>query len=95
MGFSSSSILSFVWNLFSGFLSFILGEVEGLVGSIFSGLGFSVVQMFQSFGTSTGTYGIWAPMMFVIGIGSAIMVGYLFLTFIGAEKDVTEVEGDL
>ena len=95
MGFSPSSILTYIWGLFTGFLSFILSQIEDLIGTIFSGFGLSILLMFQSFASSVGQYGIMAPVMFVIGIGSAIMVAYLFMTFIGAEKDVTEVEEDL
>lgn len=93
--FSPSSMLNFIWGQFTGFLSFFLSQVEGLIGTIFSGFGLSILLMFQSFASSVGQYGIMAPVMFVIGIGSAIMVAYVFFTFIGAEKDITEVEGDV
>jgi hypothetical protein len=33
--------------------------------------------------------------MFVVGLGTAVLVGYLFFTFIDAEKDVTSFENDI
>jgi MFS superfamily sulfate permease-like transporter len=96
---SSSSIGS---TIFSGLWSVVLGLFKSIAsgfGSLFnemmSGFGQSVVMMFQSFGFSMAGYGVWAPTMFVVGILVAIMVGYLFFTFIDAEKDVTGLENDL
>ena len=51
-----------------------------------SGFGQSVVLMFQSFGFSMQGYGVWAPVMFVVGLGVALLVGYLFFTFIDASN---------
>lgn len=95
MGFSASSIFSFFWTLVSGFVYFIVGQVESVLSSLFSGLSFSFIDVFQSFGVASSKYGVWGPVMLVVGIGTSIMVGYLFMVFIGAEKDVTGVEDDL
>ena len=96
---SSSSIGSTVFNsLWSVILSLFRSISSGL-GSMFqqmmSGFGQSVVLMFQSFGFSMSGYGVWAPDMFVVGLGTAVLVGYLFFTFIDAEKDVTGFENDI
>jgi len=92
---SGSSIFSTIWGWITSLGSSIVASLGGLFGQIFSGFGQSVVAMFQSFGFSMSAYGVWAPVMFVVGIGAAILVGYLLLDFIDAEKDVTGLEDDL
>ena len=92
---SGSSIFSTIWGWISSLGADIVQSLGGLFGQIFSGFGQSVVAMFQSFGFSMAGYGVWAPVMFVVGIGAAILVGYLLLDFIDGEKDVTGLEDDL
>lgn len=92
---SGSSIFSQIWGWISSLGSQIVSSLGGLFASVFSGFGQSVVLMFQSFGFSMSGYGVWAPVMFVVGIGAAILVGYLLLDFIDGEKDVTGLEDDL
>ncbi|MGP6221072.1 hypothetical protein [Caldiplasma sukawensis] len=92
---SGSTIFSQIWSWISSLGSQIVSSLGGLFAQIFSGFGQSVVMMFQSFGFSMSQYGVWAPVMFVVGIGAAMLVGYLLLDFIDAEKDVTGLEDDL
>lgn len=92
---SGSSIFSTIWGWITNLGSSIVSSLGGLFGQIFSGFGQSIVAMFQSFGFSMSAYGVWAPVMFVVGIGAAILVGYLLLDFIDGEKDVTGLEDDL
>jgi hypothetical protein len=73
----------------------IANGLGSMFAQIMSGFGQSVVTMFQSFGFSMSGYGVWGPVMFVVGIGVAILVAYLFFIFIDAEKDVTGLENDL
>ncbi|MDS0257756.1 hypothetical protein ApAK_08805 [Thermoplasmatales archaeon AK] len=73
----------------------IFQGIWSIILSLFPGFGQSVVMMFQSFGFSMSGYGVWAPVMFVVGLGVAVLVGYLFFVFIDAEKDVTGFENDL
>lgn len=90
-----SSIFTSLWSVILSLFKDIASAFGNLIGQIFSGFGQSIVLMFQSFGFSMSSYGVWAPVMFIVGIGIAIMVAYLFFVFIDAEKDVTGVENDL
>jgi len=90
-----SSIFTSIWGIIMGLFKSISTGLGGMFNQMMSGFGQSVVMMFQSFGFSMSGYGVWAPVMFVVGIGVAILVGYLFFTFIDAEKDVTGFENNL
>ena len=88
--------------IFNGIWKIVLslfGQIANAFGSLFqdafSGLGQSIVAMFQTFGFSLSPYGVWAPLMFVVGIGIAILVGYILFDIIDAEKDVSGFENDL
>ncbi len=90
-----STIFSGIWSVILGLFKSISVGLGGMFQQMMSGFGQSVVLMFQSFGFSMQGYGVWAPVMFVVGLGVALLVGYLFFTFIDAEKDVTGFENDL
>ena len=90
-----SSIFNGLWSVILMLFKSIASGLGSLFNEMMSGFGQSVVLMFQSFGFSLSGYGVWAPVMFVIGLGLAILVGYLFFTFIDAERDVTGFENDL
>lgn len=92
---SGSSIFSTIWGWITTLGNSIVSSMGSVFSQMFSGFGTSVVLMFQSFGFSMSGYGVWAPVMFVVGIGAAILVGYLLLDFIDGEKDVTGMEDDL
>ncbi len=89
------TIFNGLWGIILNLFKSITASLGSLFGEMMSGFGQSVVLMFQSFGFSMSGYGVWAPVMFVVGLGVAILVGYLFFTFIDAEKDVTGFENDL
>jgi Fe2+ transport system protein B len=90
-----STIFSGIWSVIMTMFKDIANGLGSMFAQIMSGFGQSVVTMFQSFGFSMSGYGVWGPVMFVVGIGVAILVAYLFFTFIDAEKDVTGLENDL
>jgi hypothetical protein len=90
-----STIFSSLWGVILSLFKSISSGLGGMFNQIMSGFGQSVVLMFQSFGFSMQGYGVWAPVMFVVGLGLAVLVGYLFFTFIDAEKDVTGFENSL
>ena len=90
-----STIFSGLWGVILSLFRSISSGLGGMFQQMMSGFGQSVVLMFQSFGFSMSGYGVWAPVMFVVGLGTAVLVGYLFFTFIDAEKDVTGFENDI
>ncbi|PYB68291.1 hypothetical protein DMB44_04400 [Thermoplasma sp. Kam2015] len=90
-----STIFSGLWSVILSLFKSISAGLGSMFQQMMSGFGRSVVLMFQSFGFSMTGYGVWAPMMFVVGLGTGILVGYLFFTFIDAEKDVTGFENDI
>ena len=92
---SGSSIFGTIWGWVTQLVGGIVSDMGGVFASTFTGFGNSLVLMFQSFGFSMQGYGVWAPVMFVVGIGAAILVGYLLLDFIDGEKDITGMEDDL
>ena len=89
---TGSTIFASIWGLLMGFFSVIVNGMGNVFVLMMNGFGQSVVIMFQGFGFSLAGYGVWAPLMFVVGLGSMLMVGYLFFIFIDEEKDVVEVE---
>lgn len=92
---SGSTIFNGIWNLVLGLMISLEGDISLLFQQLFGGFGASVVDMFNSFGGSLGAYGVWAPVMFVVGLGLALLIGFLLFDVIDAEKDVTGVENDV
>ncbi len=90
-----SSIFTGLWSVILSLFKSISTGLGNMFGQMMSGFGQSVVLMFQSFGFSMQGYGVWAPVMFVVGLGIALLVGYLLFTVIDAEKDVTGFETEL
>ena len=90
-----SSIFTGLWGVILSLFKSISTGLGNMFGQMMSGFGQSVVLMFQSFGSSMQGYGVWAPVMFVVGLGIALLVGYLLFTVIDAEKDVTGFETEL
>lgn len=86
------TIFNGIWSVIMNLFNQIANAFGSLFQIIFSGFGQSVAIMFQSFGFSTSGYGIWAPLMFVVGIGAAMVVGYLIFDMVDAEKDITGLE---
>ena len=75
-----STIFSGLWGVILSLFRSISAGLGGMFQQMMSGFGQSVVLMFQSFGFSMSGYGVWAPVMFVVGLGTAVLVGYLFFT---------------
>jgi hypothetical protein len=88
-------MISGIIKLLMSFLGIIMTGIGNMFATVFAGMGNSVVIMLQSFGFSAASYGILGPVAFVIGIGAAILVGYLFLVPTRAEEDVVQDEDDL
>lgn len=89
-----SQIWTDIWNLLYGFIQIILNGLGSLFTDIFSGFGQSIDYMFQGFGFSMSGYGVWGPLMFVVGIGVALLVGFLIFAVIGPLKDLVGMEDD-
>jgi hypothetical protein len=88
-GISGTSIFNSLWNslmkyLFQPILSAFSSAFSGVMSGMVGGLDI----MFQSWGFSLASYGIWGPLMVVISISVALFVGYLIFDAIGIEKDV-------
>jgi hypothetical protein len=90
-----STMIEGIIKLMMSFLGIIMTGIGNMFATVFAGMGNSVVIMLQSFGFSAASYGILGPVAFVIGIGAAILVGYLFLVPTRAEEDVVQDEDDL
>ena len=90
-----STMIAGIIKLLMSFLGIIMTGIGNMFATVFAGMGNSVVIMLQSFGFSAASYGILGPVAFVIGIGAAILVGYLFLVPTRAEEDVVQDEDDL
>lgn len=95
----TSSIGTTIFNSLWGILIQLFKDIANgfgiLLQEAFGGLGQSIMMMFQSFGYSMSGYGVWAPLMFVVGLGVALLVGYLLFDVIDSEKDITGAENDL
>ena len=89
------TIFNGIWKIILALFGQIANAFGQLFQDAFSGLGQSIVAMFQTFGFSLSPYGVWAPLMFVVGIGIAILVGYILFDIIDAEKDISGFENDL
>ena len=89
------TIFNGIWKIILALFGQIAFAFGSLFQAIFAGLGQSIVAMFQTFGFSLSPYGVWAPLMFVVGIGIAILVGYILFDIIDAEKDISGFENDL
>ena len=94
-GISASSIFNGLWSIILGLLDSLAQDIGILFGDIFSGLGSSIVDMFNTFGGSLGSYRIWAPVAFVVSLGAAMVIGFVILDVVDAEKDVTGFENDI
>ncbi len=92
---TGSSVLSSIWTLLFNFFQVILGGISQAFSAIFQGFAQSIVIMFQGFGFSLSGYGIYGPLMFIFGLGIAILVAFLFFAVIGPLRDITSLEDDV
>lgn len=90
-----TTIFNSIWGLLMGFLQTIMNGLGTMFGGIFSGFTQSIDIMFQGFGFSLSGYGVYGPMMFVFGIGFALLLGFLIFAVIGPLKDLVGMEDDL
>lgn len=91
-----SGMWSSLWNLGLGWLQGISNALLKMFSIITGGIGTSIGQVFQNWGyTVSGQTGIFAPIAVVAILGIAGLVGYLFVDFYGAEKDISGAEEDL
>ena len=94
-GISASNIFNGIWSIVLSLFDSLAQDIGVLFGDIFSGLGGSIVDMFNTFGMSFGPFGIWAPIAFVASLGGAMVIGFVILDVVDAEKDVTGFENDV
>ena len=90
-----TTIFNSLWNLLMSFLQTIMNGIGSMFSGIFGGFTQSIDIMFQGFGFSLSGYGIYGPLMLVLGIGIALIAGMLILAMIGPVKDIVGVEDDL
>ena len=78
-----------------GFLKIVVNGLGNMFSGIFSGFSQSINIMFQGFGFSLSGYGIYGPLMFVFGIGIALLAGFLILALVGPLRDLVSMEDDV
>ena len=86
---SGMTIFNQIWSaLYTYLIIPIMQGAGNMFTGIFSGFTLGLDEMFAQWGFSLGTYGIWGPLMVVISISFALMIGYLIFDVIGIERDV-------
>ena len=90
-----TTIFNSLWGLLMSFLQTIMNGIGSMFQGVFGGFTQSIDIMFQGFGFSLAGYGIYGPLMLVLGIGIALIAGMLILAMIGPVKDIVGVEDDL
>ena len=68
------TIFNGIWKIILALFGQIANAFGNLFQDAFSGLGQSIVAMFQTFGFSLSPYGVWAPLMFVVDGKSKVAV---------------------
>lgn len=92
---SGGKIFNSIWKLFLQIIKDIVNIMTSALSSLMSGFINALNIMFQSWGFSLSSYGIWGPLMVVVSLGIAGIFLYFFFDFIGGEKDVLGGEKDL
>ena len=88
-GISGTSIFNSLWSSMMKYLfDPILSAFSSAFGGVMSGMVGGLDIMFQSWGYSLASYGVWGPMMVIVSIAVALFVGYLIFDAIGIEKDI-------
>ncbi len=90
-----TTVFNSIWGLLMGFLQTMMNGLGTMFGGIFSGFTQSIDIMFQGFGFSLSGYGVYGPLMFVFGIGIALLMGFLIFAVIGPLRDIVGMEDDL
>ena len=94
-GLSVPGMLILIWKtIIEPLVHDVIGAFSVLIGDSSNGLGDSIVTMFQNWSQSLYGLGIWAPVIFVVVLGTAGGAVYFFLDGYGVEKDVLGAERD-
>ncbi len=94
-GLSVPGILALIYKtIIEPIIHDVIGAFSVLIGDSSTGLGNATVTMFQQWSQSLYGIGIWAPVIFVVVLGTAGGAVYFFLDGYGAEKDVLGAERD-
>ena len=92
---SASGIFQSIWNLIMGFISNIMNSISGAAGTLISSIGSSLGGIVSGWADAAAAYGIWGPMMAIISLGVAFIVGGFMLDMTDAFKDIGEVESEV
>ena len=92
---SASGIFQSIWNLIMGFISNIMNSISGAAGTLISSIGSSLGGIVSGWADAAAAYGIWGPMMAIISLGVAFIVGGFMLDLTDAFKDIGEVESEV
>ena len=91
---SASGIFQSIWNLIMGFITNIMDSISGAAGTLISSIGSSLGGIVSGWSKAAAAYGIWGPLMAIISLGVAFIVGGFMLDMTDAFKDVGEIESE-
>ena len=91
---SASGIFQSIWNLIMGFISSIINSISGAAGTLISSIASSLGGIVSGWSKAAAAYGIWGPLMAIISLGVAFIVGGFMLDMTDAFKDVGEIESE-
>ena len=91
---SASGIFQSIWNLIMGFIKNIMDSISSAAGTLISSIGSSLGGIVSGWSKAAAAYGIWGPLMAIISLGVAFIVGGFMLDMNDAFKDVGEIESE-
>ena len=91
---SASGIFQSIWNLIMGFITNIMDSISSAAGTLISSIGSSLGGIVSGWSKAAAAYGIWGPLMAIISLGVAFIVGGFMLDMTDAFKDVGEIESE-
>ena len=91
---SASGIFQSIWNLIMGFIKNIMDSISSAAGTLISSIGSSLGGIVSGWSKAAAAYGIWGPLMAIISLGVAFIVGGFMLDMTDAFKDVGEIESE-
>ena len=92
---SASGIFQSIWNLIMGFIKNIMDSISSAAGTLISSIGSSLGGIVSGWSKAAAAYGIWGPLMAIISLGVAFIVGGFMLDMTDAFKDVGEIESEV
>ena len=92
---SASGIFQSIWNLIMGFITNIMDSISSAAGTLISSIGSSLGGIVSGWSKAAAAYGIWGPLMAIISLGVAFIVGGFMLDMTDAFKDVGEIESEV